>query len=226
MRVSTRIVLCFTFGLLGGLSPGQAWAEEKNEPKVYSEDFAEAEVGSEPGSIMVLEGNFSVQNIEGKNAFVLPGEPVGDFGFLFGPRLPPAGVISATITAEKKGRRMPRFGIGWGGQNGLKLFANPAAKKLELFDNQTKLGEAPLAWESGRLLFFNLILEEEQGEWWAKAHATRSPKSIKARADEAAFLKVKLPAPPRPGRASVWAQPFSGLPIRVENLMVKEMPAS
>lgn len=215
MRKMYGVVLILTICMGAGLT----WAEEK--PKAFVETFEQVEVGTEPAQMMILEGAFTVEEVEGKKALVLPGEPVGDFGFLFGPRLQPPVVISATITAEKKGRRSPRFGIGWGGQNGLKLFANPATKKLELFDNQTKLEETDLDWTSGYAVDLRMVIYEEEGLWhvaaWAKSVTTanlgKQPIEV-----ESSSLGSVLPTDPRAGRASVWAQPFSGLPIRIESL--------
>lgn len=202
-------------GLVVMLMPGLAWAED--EVKRYAEDFESAEIGSEPANVMVLEGDFAVQAVEGKKVLVLPGEPVGDFGFLFGPRLQPPVVINATITAVKKGRRSPRFGIGWGGQNGLKLFANPATKKLEIFDNQTKLGDLSFQWESGVPIQLNLSIQEKKGNWQATGYAT-STTEAKVGSNS---LTVDLREAPRAGRASAWGQPFSGRPIQFNELMVE-----
>lgn len=185
----------------------------KEPAKIYEENFNDVAIGSQPKEVMVLEGEFTVREAGGQKSFVLPGEPLGNFGFLFGPRMKPPVTIALGVVAEKKGRRMPRFGLGWGGQNGLKLFANPTTKKLELFDNLTKLGETPLTiWESGTPLYLSMVIWEDNGTWKAKCAATRQPLSLNPPRKPDMFV-TEIPTPPRAGRASAWAQPYAGQPI-------------
>ena len=54
----------------------------------FSEDFSQLEIGSEPDSIFVLDGLYTVQKQgDDERSLLLPGTPMGDFGLLFGPRI-------------------------------------------------------------------------------------------------------------------------------------------
>ena len=54
---------------------------------VYENDWSAETVGEEPADLFVLDGAFTVMEMDGDKALALPGAPVGDFGFLFGPML-------------------------------------------------------------------------------------------------------------------------------------------
>src|SRR6056300_1550048 len=50
----------------------------------FSEDFSDVEVGTEPESLFILDGAYTVQAEQtGEKSLNLPGSPMGDFGLLF-----------------------------------------------------------------------------------------------------------------------------------------------
>ncbi|MEM1060025.1 MAG: hypothetical protein AAGK14_12315 [Verrucomicrobiota bacterium] len=186
----------------------------------YREDFEQAAPGSQPNGILVLGGDFRVEALpdvrEGnQQAFAVPGQPVGDFGFVFGPRQEPPVEIKARVWAERQGRRLPRFGIGWGGENGLKFIVAPAARKLELYDNLTKLTEAPFVWHSGGWAALVLKIEKQKDQWMISGTVNHKRNNLST-----VSISAPLKEAPRAARASAWAQPFAGKPIYFDDLEV------
>ena len=125
-------------------------ATEGSEPAkwktVYEIDFSGNAVGEEPEDLFILDGSFSVQQEEvrkslgGNMVLSLPGTPVGDFGFLFGPRVKGKPVeLRCRILSTRKGRRMPAFAAGLGGVNGYRLRLNAAARNLQLIRGEESL---------------------------------------------------------------------------------------
>ena len=54
---------------------------------VYEENFDQSLEGSTPQDFFVLDGQFQVVSKEGRKCLSLSANPVGEHGFLFGPRL-------------------------------------------------------------------------------------------------------------------------------------------
>ena len=93
---------------------------KKEKEDELIEDFSKMEIGSEPESLFILDGAYTVQ--EGQNdekSLTLPGSPMGDFGLLFGPRIREKGLeLRFSFFSRKKGRRMPSIAAGIGGVAG------------------------------------------------------------------------------------------------------------
>ena len=83
----------------------------------FSEDFSKMETGSEPESLFILDGAYTVQVDQNEEkSLTLPGSPMGDFGLLFGPRIREKGLeLQFSFFSRKKGRRMPSIAAGIGG---------------------------------------------------------------------------------------------------------------
>ena len=89
---------------------------------LFHTGFAKAELGKPPAEMMVMSGDFAVQEDAKDGRFLeLPGEPLETFGLLFGPT--PAGDVtaSARFFGTKKGRKFPAFGMSVGGVGGYRL---------------------------------------------------------------------------------------------------------
>ena len=141
----------FSFFLILGCSPKKvknlSSTDENNSKEnnaewiiEFSEDFSEVETGSEPESLFILDGVYTVEVDQNDEKILsLPGSPMGDFGLLFGPRIREKDLeLRFSFFSTKQGRRMPSIAAGIGGVRGLRLRLNPAVKNLVLtFDDQT-----------------------------------------------------------------------------------------
>ena len=186
----------------------------------FREDFSRLEIGSEPESLFILDGAFTVQvdKNEGKS-LTLPGSPMGDFGLLFGPRIREKGLeLRFSFFSRKKGRRMPSIAAGIGGVRGLRLRLNPAVKNLVLsFDEQT-IKKTPFSWVGDK--------------WWS-ARFQMTPKD----SNQSTFVQFKLwpkqEAEPenwlisekfdiqyKGGKCALWGFPYASTPILFDDLTI------
>ena len=184
---------------------------------IYTNDFQKAEVDKVPSEFLVLDGAFTVKE-EGGNKFLeLPGAPLDTFGLLFGPTQTADVSASARIFGTGKGRRSPTFGIGLSGVGGLKLQVSPGKKLLELYKGEEVLAAAPYEWESGSWTVVKLqIRTVKSGEFKAQGKAWKQGSAEPAAWAIEQTVTGELPA----GRASVWGNPYSGTPIRYDDLSV------
>jgi|SRR5436190_229249 len=185
---------------------------------LYSNGFDKAETGKVPEDLMVLEGGFIVQE-EGGNKFLeLPGAPLETFGLLFGPTEAENISASARFYGTGKGRRFPTFALGLNGVNGYKLQMSPGKKVLELVKGESEvLATVPYTWESGAWTMLRLqVRKVADGQWQIEGKAWTH-----GAAEPAKWLITHTEkAAPMPGRAGVWGMPYSGTPIRFDDLSV------
>jgi hypothetical protein len=196
------------------------WAEN-TQPAVaeplYQNNFQQEKLDQAPGNVMVLSGEFTVKQ-EGDNKFLeLPGAPLETFSTLFGPTENENIAASARIFGTAKGRRSPTFGIGLNGVSGYVLRVAPQKKELELVKDEQVLASATFEWKSGVWTHFRLQIRKVKDDEWkvegkAWMEGSEEPKNWAIAFD----LKEK----PTPGRASIWGAPYTGTPIRFDDLMV------
>ena len=192
-----------------------ASAADAPPPTNYFIDFEKTPPGKPPEDMLVLNGEFSVK-ADGNNHFLeVAGEPLDSYGVLFGPTISLPDV-SAKIYATSTGRRFPEVGVGCGDAGGYKLMLVPGQSSLEL-----RRGEDPVAhvgydkWQSGQWFSFRLkVSAAGEGKWhiqgkvWPGAEKEPDGWSISYDAAD----------DPAAGRASVWASPYSGTPVRFDDL--------
>jgi len=208
---------CVELVLLTGLTFG-AFAQQTK--LLYENDFEKAALDKVPEDFLVLDGQFSVKE-EGGNKFLeLPGAPLDTFGLLFGPTETNNVSASARIFATGKGRRFPAFAVGLNGVGGLKLQVSPAKKLVELYRGEDVVATAPYSWESGAWTMLRLEMRKVkdgeltvQGKVWK--HDTKEP--------QAWTINYKLTGDLPAGRAAIWGNPFSGTPIRFDDLTVSSL---
>jgi hypothetical protein len=186
----------------------------------FSEDFSKIKTGSEPESLFILDGAYTVQ--EGQNdekSLTLPGSPMGDFGLLFGPRIREKGLeLRFSFFSRKKGRRMPSIAAGIGGVRGLRLRLNPAARNLALsFDEQT-LKEIPFSWIGDQWwsVRFQMTPEDSnqstfvQYKLWPKQEA--EPNTW--------LVSEKFSIQYKGGKCALWGFPYASTPILFDDLTI------
>ncbi|MCW5557469.1 MAG: hypothetical protein KIT22_06535, partial [Verrucomicrobiae bacterium] len=148
------------------------------------------------------------------------GAPLESFGFLFGPNQPFGVEASARIFATRVGRKFPTFGLGLNGASGYRLQVAAAKNTVELLRGDAVVASAPFSWKTGVWTHLKLSLRKT-GEAAFRLEGTVWPADADApSAPTVTFDETKVqPA----GKASVWGLPFSGTPIRFDDLSVAKL---
>lgn len=183
----------------------------------YTNDFQSAPVGKAPEGMMVMSGDFAVQE-EGGNKFVeLPGAPLDTFGLLFGPSQPAGRDATARFFGTKQRRKFPAFGLSLGGVGGYRLQVSAAKKTLEIFKADEAKTSVPYEWPAGAWVKLRLHERKTDAGWVIEG------KAWPAEAPEPAewTIQLKESAAPPAGRAAVWGSPYSGTPIRFDDLRIE-----
>ena len=193
-------------------------ADAPARPARYSQDFSKVNLGEPPEELMV-DGQFAVKE-EGGNRFLeLPGAPLETYWLLFGPSTASGQQAQARIWGTKAGRKQPVFALGVNGQGGFKLRISPAKQAMELLLGDEVLTSAPFQWKSGEWTHLRLQLRPQgtgvvaEGKAW---QGDAEPKDWTVRQER--------PSAPPAGRAGVWGLPFSGTPLRFDDLQLVPVP--
>ncbi len=210
--------------LLGQAFQANALAARKWQA-AYTNDFSKYDIGDdEPEGLLILEGDFAVGQTDGNKHFRLPEEPLDNFGFLFGPRIPGNLAVQCRFLSERKGRRAPTFSLGLGGVTGFRIKVNPAYRKLQLLKEDAIVAETPFRWESGQWL--TLRLQREQLDGKAVPDSTNPKWRISAKAWHGNKEPAKwsllhdTDARQSAGKCSAWAAPYSTRKIYFDDLAV------
>lgn len=195
-------------------------ADAQEKKPVYQNDFEKAEVGKLPDDLKFANGEFTVNEADGNKFLELPGAPLDSFSIQFGPTENSNLEVTGRIFGTSKGRRYPTFGVGINGIGGYRLQVTPAKKAIELFRDQDLKATLPYEWQTGVWTQFRLQIHKiKDGEW--KIQGKVWPKGSKEPADwMISFVEKEEPIP---GCASVFASPFSGNPIRFDDLVVRQV---
>ena len=182
----------------------------------YRNDFGSAKAGVLPEDLQRINGSFTVVEVDGNKLLELPGDPLDTFGVLFGPAEHAELDASARAWSLTSGRRFPEFGIGVGDIAGHRLMLLPAQKKLELRKNEHAIASAPYepAWKSGTWTTLRLRVVKSDKGWKVEGKAWPSD----GKEPEKPMISLEVTEAPQAGRASVWAVPFSGQPVRFDDL--------
>ena len=182
---------------------------------LFEENFDQLPAGKPPTHFIVVDGGFTVREESGRRFLELPGNPLENFGVLFGPPVASNVCVEARIWGESTGRRHPMFAAGLGGIGGLKLWVAPGREQLELHLGEQMLATRPLRWRSGAWTHLKLRwISSPQGEMRAEGKLW-----LEGDVEPAAWtIAAELKQPPPAGRASVWGAPVSGKPIRFDDL--------
>lgn len=201
-------------------APGQESAKPGAGPKPgpgFHADFEDQKPGPVPSSYFVVDGTWSVAEIDGGRALRLAEVPIVDAQIQVGESLKDAGgTVSARVKADRKRRSYPRFGVGLHGMSGFRLRLVPVQNRLELVRNEEVVGSADLKWDSASWWHLELTVAPAAQGWsvtgraWAAGSDRPAQPQIEAAADEAKFS----------GKASVFGTAFAGLPIYFDDLAV------
>lgn len=187
------------------------------ETTLYENNFEKAALDQAPAEFLVLDGAFTVKESEGNKYLELPGAPLDNFGLLFGPATNAGTCVSARIQGTAKGRRFPSFGVGLNGPSGYKLKVSPAKNALELDKGDDTLASVPYDWKTGAWTMFRLRVRAAGEQGW-KIEGKAWPQT--GSEPKEWMIAVDEKTPPHPGRASLWGSPYSGTPIRFDDLLL------
>ena len=192
-------------------------AQTPDDTVLFESDFESTNVDSIPEELMVLAGEFSVQDSGGNKLLELPGNPLEDFGALFGPAESDSIAVRARVYSESSKRLAPRFGVGLIGVGGYRLLVAPGQNGLQILKDQETVASAPFEWKSGTWTSLHLqIRKVSEGKWIIEGRAwvdgTPEPKDWPISFE----VSETLPA----GKASIWGAPYSGKPILFDDLSV------
>jgi len=186
-------------------------------PAPYENNFQNADLDKVPDDFLVLDGQFAVRQ-DGDNRFLeLPGAPLDTFGVLFGPTEKEGLAASARIFGTGKGRRFPAFAVSLNGVGGYKLQVSAAKRQIELFKGDTLKASVPFDWVSGKWATLKLQVRKEPSGGWKVEGKVWTEGDPEPAAWTVSFAE---PEDPIAGRAAVWGNPFSGTPIRFDDLKV------
>lgn len=185
---------------------------------LYQNDFSKAEIGALTDEMLLLDGGFAVQEVNGNKLLRLPGAPLETFGVLFGPTESSGLSASVRVHSTKKGRREPAFALGLNGNAGYKLQISAAKKLVELYKGDEVIAKEPYTWESDSWTVLKLqvrkVSDNEfavEGKVW-KHGATEPEKWTVTHTEK---------SEPNAGRPSIWGNPFAGTPIDFDDIVVR-----
>lgn len=207
-----------SFILTAGLTAQLSAADPK---PLYENNFEKAELDKAPADLLLLDGVFEVKADAGNKFIELPGAPLGEgSGLLFGPTEKDGVAVTARVHATGKGRRFPTFGVGLNGAGGFRLQVTPGKKLLEIFKGDDVVASAPFAWESDSWTQLRLQARKVMdGEWKIEGRAWKQGGGEPKEWLVTFIANAETPA----GRASIWGSPFSGTPIRFDDLTVMKV---
>ena len=195
-----------------------AFTAQAAEP-LYKNNFEKTKIGEVPDDFLVLDGDFAVKQEGGNKYLELPGAPLDAFGFMFGPSARHGNEISARMFGTKKGRRYPVFGIALNGVNGYRLQVAPAKRAIELLKGSAVVAKVPFRWGGGEWLRLALRVEQTgAAEWTGSGRVWANGKKAPAKPT----ITHKEAKEPRNGKPSIWGSPYSGTPIRYDDIVVKK----
>ncbi len=186
---------------------------------LFESDFQQSPLNEVPPGFLVLDGAFTIQT-EGDQRFLeLPGAPLETFGLLTLPKenFKDNIAIHARLFGTAKGRRAPTFAVGLGGVGGYRLVVSPGKKQLELVRSDAVKASAAFEWKSGAWTHLRLQVRKLTTTTWrlegkAWTDGQQEPADWTLTCDDS----TELPA----GRPSLWGSPFSGTPIRFDDVRV------
>lgn len=192
--------------------------ERTNESAVYENDFSAYALGEEPEDLFILDGEFSVKEVQKNKVLALPGVPIGDFGILFGPRIKGKPIeLRCRMFSTRKGRRLPAFAAGLGGLNGFRLRIDCPAGKLRLLRGENILAEVPFRWTSGSWMKLRFRVEPA-GEEGAKVVCKVWDTADKEPPEWSLVHRDK--APFAGGKCVLWGIPYASTEIFLDDLQV------
>jgi len=204
-----------TIAIITAIVALTAGAQTRADEVLFKTDFESVNVDSLPEELMVLAGQFSVKEIGGNKVLELPGNPLEDFGALFGPAESEGVAVRARVRSERTKRLAPRFGVGLSGVSGYRLLVVPGQNVLQLLKDQQVVASAPFDWKPDTWTSLHLEVRKiSEGKWIIQGRVWSEGTSE----PETWSISFEVSEIPPAGRASIWGAPYSGKPILFDDL--------
>jgi hypothetical protein len=210
--------LAVAVGMVGvGLGALRA-ADAPAPAPLYAQNFETLKEGKPPEELLVINGEFEVKKVDGNAVIEMAGDPLESKGILVGPAENNTACVSARIWATASGKRTPEFGVGAGGPGNYRLWVMPAVGEVQLIKGDDVMKARPYAWASGQWTRLKLHVRKTaegkfrvEGKAWADGKD--EPKEWGLNFDDT----EDAPA----GKAGVFGVPYSGTPIRFDEIVVE-----
>ena len=186
---------------------------------LYKNDFEALDVDKAPKDVMVMAGDFTVKQDKDGKYLELPGEPLDTFGLLFGPSVQDDISACARFYGTKKGRKFPSFGVSLNGVNGYRLQVSPAKGALEFFKGDEAKLSVPFTWTSEAWTTLRITVRKSGAGWVIEGRAWPAG----SKEPEKPLITIEEPKEPSAGRAGIWGSPYSGTPIRFDDLLIEPL---
>lgn len=193
--------------------------ENINSWKVeFEENFSGLSPQDEPENLFILDGSFLVDQDKAGKQLELSGRPVGDFGFMFGPRVREKAMeLNFSFLSSKQGRRYPAIAAGIGGIRGYRFRWNASTRKIFIYNDETLLSEKIFTWESEqwwKIRFQVIPLKQDKNllklKIWPRD--LEEPKTwLVEHFDDILF---------KGGKCVIWGYPYAGTPIQFDDIKI------
>jgi hypothetical protein len=235
MKSSLPLIIAASLLLSVGVAFLTLRATEKKEPVpkaaaetpakdpnlIFQANFDDQTPGSIPTDYFVVDGEWSVVEIDGGKALKLAETPLVDAQLQVGASLrDEGGRITARMKADKKRRSFPRFGVGMHGMSGYRLRLFPVQNRIELVRNEEVIQSADLEWRPNEWWFLELSVIRAGDAWTVSGRAWAES----AKRPEQALIEYISTEPRFSGKASVNGTAYAGLPIYFDDIEVLKFP--
>ena len=187
---------------------------------LYDQSFEEIENGELPEDFFVLEGNFQVTTKDGRKCLALAPNPVGEHGFLFGPRI--NGEIlefSFSCLGGLKSRRHNVFAGALGGIRGLKFRINPSIRESMFSFQEDWRNSLPLKWSSREWMRVVIVTgwDGQRKETLVSMKISKESEPEFLEEKSPIFLNEKIPS----GKSALWGFSYAELGMYWDNLKIR-----
>jgi len=187
---------------------------------VYEENFESQEEGTIPKDFFVLDGEFKVISKEGRKCLSLSGNPVGEHGFLFGPRYREGDInLSFSCLGAFKSRRHNVFAGALGGMRGFAFRINPSSQKVLFFKSEEQILEGDIKWSSSKWMKIQLKAIPDPTTKQTLINLVVSDEvSSGSLVQKSKFI---LDEPLSSGRSILWGFSYAGEQMFWDNLLIR-----
>jgi len=222
MSEQNRILFFLVFHLsLHNLLFGEEKDRETQDYELfYQEDFENIALGKLPDDFFILDGDFSVVNMEGRKCLELSAQPVGEHGFLFGPRLKFGSFeLSFSCLGGSRSRRHNMVAGNLGGVRGFKYQLNPSRQEvLFTFQKDWQHGQG-IEWSS-----LNWMQVKVQVDTDPKKMASKIRMLVQKEAKMESIKQVSwisLDDVIAGGKCMLWGYCYADFPVYWDNLIIR-----
>jgi len=181
---------------------------------LFEENFNALPAGGLPKGFLALAGEFSVVVEGGAHYLELPGSPLDTFGVLFGPASAEPCTLEGRFFGTKTGRKFPTFGLSLRGAGGYRLQVSPGKGQLEIYKGDDPLLGVPFAWQAGSWTQLKLSFRRQGAGWIIEGSAWTEGGTAPTEPQIRWEVAIDIAA----GRAAIWGSPYSGTPLRFDDL--------